>query len=169
MPQRGKWDVAQHSMTAIAYARNVLELIGNTPMVRVRRLDTGPCELYLKLESQNPGGSIKDRIARAMIEAAEREGKLRPGGLLVEATAGNTGLALALVAAQKGYRLRIVVPDKMSQEKIFHLKALGAEVVLTRSDVTKGHPEYYQDLAARMAGETPEAYYINQFANPAHP
>jgi cystathionine beta-synthase len=153
----------------MAYAENVLQLIGSTPMVEARRLDTGCCRLFLKLESQNPGGSIKDRIARAMVEAAEAAGKLRPGGLLVEATAGNTGLALALVASQKGYGLRIVVPDKMSQEKIFHLKALGADVVLTRSDVTKGHPEYYQDLAARMAGETPGAHYINQFANPANP
>ena len=153
----------------MAYARNVLDLIGNTPLIRVSRLETGPCELYLKLESQNPGGSIKDRIARAMIEAAERDGKIQPGGLLVEATAGNTGLALALVAAQKGYRLRIVVPDKMSQEKIFHLKALGADVLLTRSDVTKGHPEYYQDLAAKIARETPGAHFINQFANPANP
>jgi cystathionine beta-synthase len=143
-------------------------LIGNTPIVEVRRLDTGPCRLFLKLETQNPGGSIKDRVALAMIEAAEREGRLARGGLLVEATAGNTGLGLALVAAQKGYRLLIVVPDKMSQEKIFHLKAMGAEVVLTRSDVTKGHPEYYQDMAARLAQEK-GAFYINQFANPANP
>ncbi len=147
---------------------NVLDLIGNTPLVEVRRLDTGPCRLFLKLETQNPGGSIKDRVALAMIEAAEREGRLSPGGLLVEATAGNTGLGLALVAAQKGYRLLIVVPDKMSQEKIFHLKAMGAEVVMTRSDVTKGHPEYYQDLAARLAQEK-GAFYVNQFANPANP
>ncbi|HEX2334110.1 MAG TPA: pyridoxal-phosphate dependent enzyme [Burkholderiales bacterium] len=147
---------------------NVLDLIGNTPIVEVRRLDTGPCRLFLKLETQNPGGSIKDRVALAMIEAAEREGRLARGGLLVEATAGNTGLGLALVAAQKGYRLLIVVPDKMSQEKIFHLKAMGAEVVLTRSDVTKGHPEYYQDMAARLAQEK-GAFYINQFANPANP
>jgi cystathionine beta-synthase len=147
---------------------NVLDLIGKTPIVEVRRLDTGPCRLFLKLETQNPGGSIKDRVALAMIEAAEREGKLARGGLLVEATAGNTGLGLALVAAQKGYRLLIVVPDKMSQEKIFHLKAMGAEVVLTRSDVTKGHPEYYQDMAARLAQEK-GAFYINQFANPANP
>src|SRR5258706_9049540 len=104
-----------------------------------------------------------------MIEAAERENRLPKNGLIVEATAGNTGLGLALVAAQKGYRLKIVVPDKMSQEKIFHLKAMGAEVVLTRSAVGKGHPEYYQDLAARTATETPGAYYINQFANPANP
>ena len=149
--------------------KQILNLIGDTPLVEVRRLDTGPCRLFLKLENQNPGGSIKDRVALAMIEAAEREGRISKGGLLVEATAGNTGLGLALVAAQKGYRLLIVVPDKMSQEKIFHLKAMGAEVVLTRSDVTKGHPEYYQDMAARLAGEMPNAFYVNQFANPANP
>ena len=137
-------------------------------MIEVQRLDAGRCRLFLKLENHNPGGSIKDRVALAMIDAAEREGRLSPGGLLVEATAGNTGLGLALVAAQKGYRLLIVVPDKMSQEKIFHLKAMGAEVVMTRSDVTKGHPEYYQDMAARLAREK-SAFYINQFANPANP
>ena len=147
---------------------NVLELIGNTPLVEVQRIDTGRCRLYLKLENQNPGGSIKDRVALAMIEAAEREGKLKSGSLIVEATAGNTGLGLALVASQKGYRLLIVVPDKMSQEKIFHLKAMGAEVMLTRSDVAKGHPEYYQDMAARVAREN-RALYINQFANEANP
>lgn len=149
-------------------AGNVLELIGSTPMVEARNLDAGPCRLFLKLESQNPGGSIKDRIGKTMIEAAEREGKLKPGGLLVEATAGNTGLGLALVAAQKGYRLIIVVPDKMAQEKIFHLKALGAEVRLTRSDVGKGHPEYYQDMAERIAEEE-GGFYVNQFGNPANP
>ena len=147
---------------------NILSLIGNTPIVEVRRLDTGRCRLFLKLENQNPGGSIKDRVALAMIEAAERDGKLKPNSLMVEATAGNTGLGLALVASQKGYRLLIVVPDKMSQEKIFHLKAMGAEVVLTRSDVTKGHPEYYQDMAARLAREQ-GAFYVNQFANEANP
>jgi cystathionine beta-synthase len=147
----------------------MLELIGNTPLVEVTRLDTGRCRLFLKLEHQNPGGSIKDRIALAMVDAAEKQKKLKPGDLIVEATAGNTGLALALVAVRKGYRLLIVVPDKMSQEKIFHLRAMGAEVRMTRSDVTKGHPEYYQDLAARIAAETPGAYYINQFANPANP
>src|SRR5919197_4737503 len=148
---------------------SVLDLIGNTPVVQARRLDTGPASLFLKLESQNPGGSIKDRIALSMIEAAEREKKIQPGSLIVEATAGNTGLGLALVAAQKGYRLLIVVPDKMSQEKIFHLKALGAEVRLTRSDVHKGHPEYYQDMAARITRETPGAFYVNQFGNEANP
>ncbi|MEO1252757.1 MAG: pyridoxal-phosphate dependent enzyme [Pseudomonadota bacterium] len=147
---------------------NVLEGIGKTPMVRVSNIDTGPCELFLKLDANNPGGSIKDRIGVAMIEAAERDGKLKPGGTLVEATAGNTGLALALVAAQKGYHCIIVVPDKMAQEKIFHLKALGADVRLTRSDVGKGHPEYYQDLAERIAKEE-GAFYVNQFGNPANP
>jgi cystathionine beta-synthase len=148
--------------------KSILELIGNTPMVEVRRLDTGPCKLFLKLENQNPGGSIKDRVALAMIEAAERDGKLKKNSLIVEATAGNTGLGLALVASQKGYRLLIVVPDKMSQEKIFHLKAMGAEVVLTRSDVTKGHPDYYQDRAAKLAADA-GAFYVNQFANEANP
>src|SRR5215831_923936 len=123
------------------FATNVLELIGNTPMIEVRRFDTGPCRLFLKLENQNPGGSIKDRIALSMIEAAERDGKLQPGGTLIEATAGNTGLGLALVAAQKGYRCVLVIPDKMAQEKVLHLRALGAEIRLTRSDVGKGHPE----------------------------
>lgn len=147
---------------------NVLEGIGKTPMVKVSKLDTGPCELFLKLEANNPGGSIKDRIGVAMLEAAEREGKVKPGGTIIEATAGNTGLALALVAAQKGYKTIIVVPDKMAQEKIFHLQALGADVRLTRSDVGKGHPEYYQDMAERIAEET-GAFYVNQFGNAANP
>jgi cystathionine beta-synthase len=149
-------------------AIGALSLIGNTPLIRVQQLDTGKCELYLKLESQNPGGSIKDRIGLSMIEVAEREGKIGPGSRLVEATAGNTGLGLALVAARKGYRLTLVIPDKMSQEKIFHLRALGAEVVLTRSDVGKGHGEYYQDIAEAIAKKDPKAYFINQFGNPAN-
>ena len=148
---------------------SVLELIGRTPMVKAQRLDTGVCELFFKLENTNPGGSIKDRIGLSMIEAAEKRGDLRPGATLVEGTAGNTGLGLALVAQQKGYRLILVVPDKMSREKIFNLKAMGAEVVLTRSDVAKGHPEYYQDMAARIAAETPGAYFVNQFGNPDNP
>ncbi len=148
---------------------NVLDLIGSTPVVRVNHLDTGPCELYLKLESSNPGGSIKDRIALKMIEQAEQRGVLAPGATIVEGTAGNTGLGLALVAGQKGYRLILVIPDKMSREKISNLKAMGADVVITRSDVGKGHPEYYQDLAARIAQETEGSYFINQFANPDNP
>ncbi len=154
---------------AMAIHSSVLDLIGDTPIVKASKLDTGVCELYLKLESANPGGSIKDRIGLSMIEAAERRGELKPGAVLVEGTAGNTGIGLALVAQQKGYRLILVVPDKMSREKIFNLKAMGAEVVLTRSDVAKGHPEYYQDLAARLAAETPGAYFVNQFGNPDNP
>ncbi len=153
-------------MTAHA---NLLDLIGNTPMVELTHLDTGSCQLFAKLEMQNPGGSIKDRIALYMIEAAEREGQLRPGGTVVEATAGNTGLGLALVALHKGYRVLLVIPDKMSLEKISHLKAMGIEVVLTRSDVGKGHPQYYQDLAERLSGEIDNAFYINQFANRTNP
>lgn len=149
--------------------RSVLDLIGNTPLVRIRNIDTGPCELYLKLESQNPGGSIKDRIALNMIDAAEKAGKIKPGDTLVEATAGNTGLGLTLVASQKGYKLILVIPDKMSQEKIFHMKAMGAEVVMTRSDVLRGHPDYYQDKAAAIARDTPNAFFVNQFENPANP
>ncbi|VEF10629.1 cystathionine beta-synthase [Pseudomonas fluorescens] len=147
----------------------VLGLIGNTPLVRVTRFDTGPCTLFLKLESQNPGGSIKDRIGLAMIDAAERDGRLQPGGTIVEATAGNTGLGLALVGRVKGYRVVLVVPDKMSTEKVLHLKAMGAEVHITRSDVGKGHPEYYQDVAARLAKDIPGAFFADQFNNPANP
>ncbi len=147
----------------------ILSLIGDTPLVEITRIDTGPCQLFVKLESQNPTGSIKDRVALAMIEAAERDGKLRPGGTVIEATAGNTGLGLALVAGAKGYRVLLVIPDKMSQEKIFHVRALGAEVKIVRSDVTRGHPEYYQDVAARLAQEIPGAFYVNQFGNPANP
>src|SRR5882724_6583399 len=132
---------------AIAYNKPpaILSLIGDTPLVEVTQFDTGPCQLFLKLENQNPGGSV------------------------VEATAGNTGLGLALVAGAKGYRVLLVIPDKMSQEKISHVKALGAEVRLTRSDVTRGHPEYYQDMAARIAEEIPGGFYVNQFGNPANP
>jgi len=148
---------------------SILELIANTPIVKVQRLDTGLCALYLKLENHNPGGSIKDRIGLSMIEAAERRGAIRPGATLVEGTAGNTGIGLALAAAQKGYRLILVIPDKMSREKIFNLRAMGAEVVLTRSDVPKGHPEHYQDLAAKIAAETPGGYWVNQFGNPDNP
>jgi cystathionine beta-synthase len=150
-------------------AHGALDLIGKTPLVEVTSLDTGPCRLFLKLESANPSGSIKDRPARAMIEAAEANGRLKPGGTIIEATAGNTGVGLALVGASKGYRTLLVVPDKMSREKVLHAKALGAEVVITRSDVGKGHPDYYQDLAQTITSRTPGAVYINQFENPANP
>ncbi len=147
----------------------VLDLIDNTPMVPVTRFDTGKCTLLLKLESRNPGDSIKDSVGVAMIEAAERDGRPRAGGKVVEATAGNTGLGLALVARAKGYRVVLVVPDKMSPEKVLHLKALGAEVHSTRSDVGKGHPDYDQDIAARLAREIPGAFFADQINNPANP
>jgi cystathionine beta-synthase len=148
---------------------SVLDLIGATPLVEVTRMDCGPCRLFLKLESANPSGSIKDRPASTMIEAAETDGSLKPGGAIVEATAGNTGLGLALVGGRKGYRTLLVVPDKMAREKVLHAKAMGAEVVITRSDVAKGHPDYYQDLAQAIARRTPNAFFVNQFANPANP
>ena len=119
------------------------------------------------MESQNPGQSIKDRIAISMINRAEKDGSLGQGVRLIEATAGNTGIALALVASQKGYDITVVVPDKMSEEKIAHLRAMGAQVIMARSDVEKGHPEYYQDVAKRLADEN-GWYFVNQFSNEAN-
>lgn len=147
------------------YAKNILELVGSTPIIQSHAFDTGLCELFLKLENLNPGGSIKDRIAHYMIAAAEQEGSLKPNGLIVEATAGNTGTSLAQIAALKGYKMLLVIPDKMSQEKINHVKAMGVEVVVTRSDVSKDHPDYYQNVAKRLASERANAHYINQFNN----
>lgn len=152
----------------MAVYSNILETIGNTPIVQLSRLNTGKSSLFLKLENQNPGGSIKDRTGLNMIVQAEKRGTIRPGQLIVEATAGNTGLGLALASRLKGYKLLLVIPDKMSTEKINHLRALGVETVITRSDVGKGHPEYYQDLAARIAQER-GGYYINQFENQDNP
>ena len=146
-----------------------LAAIGNTPMVELRNLDTGPCRLFAKLEQFNPGGSVKDRIALGMVEAAERDGRLKPGGTIVEATSGNTGIGLALVAALKGYRMILVIPDKMSREKIQHGRALGAEVIVTRTDVPPGHPLQYQTMADEIAARTPGALYIRQHYNPDNP
>jgi cystathionine beta-synthase len=150
-------------------AENILDLVGNTPVLELTNFDTGPCRLFVKLENQNPGGSIKDRMAISMVEAAERSGDLRPGGVIVEATAGNTGIGLALVAAAKKYPLIVVIPDKMSVEKIEHLRAMGADVRITRSDVGKGHPENYMDLARHIAATTPGSWFVDQFSNPANP
>jgi cystathionine beta-synthase len=150
-------------------------MIGRTPMLEFKRLELGAngSRLFGKMELMNPAGSIKDRIGLSMITAAEADGRLDPRGspppTIIEATAGNTGLGLALVAGQRGYKLKVVVPDKMSQEKIQHLKAMGADVILTRSDVPKGHPEYYQELAASIAAKTPNSLYVNQFGNPDNP
>ena len=148
---------------------SLLSLIGNTPMLKLNCFNTGPCELYVKLESQNPGGSIKDRVGLAIIEDAEKSGALKPGGTIVEATAGNTGIGLALIAALKGYRIILVIPDKMSREKILHLEGLGAEIILTRSDVPEEHPEYYHHVAKRIVSATPGSFLANQFSNPANP
>ena len=148
---------------------SLLNLIGNTPMLKLSSVDTGVCDLFVKLESQNPGGSIKDRIGLSIIEQAEESGELKEGGTIIEATAGNTGIGLALVAALKGYKIILVIPDKMSREKILHLEGLGAEIILTRSDVPEGHPEYYHDVARKVASETPGSFLANQFSNPANP
>ncbi len=147
--------------------KDSLDLIGKTPMLLVKNIDTGPCNLYLKLESFNLGGSIKDRPARNMIIQAEKKGLLKKGDTIVEATAGNTGIALAIIAIKRGYKVIIVVPNKMTIEKVFHLKALGAKVITTRSDVMNGHPEYYIEIAKKIAKKV-GGFYINQFANKAN-
>ncbi len=146
---------------------SVLDLVGNTPILKLNALDTGKCDLFLKLESQNPGQSIKDRIAITMIERAEKDGLLKEGVRIIEATAGNTGIALALIASLKGYDITVVVPDKMSEGKIAHLRAMGADVIMARSDVAKGDPEYYQDVAERLATEN-GWFFVNQFSNEAN-
>ena len=149
---------------------NILQAIGRTPLIRLNRVAADVASpVYIKAEFLNPGGSIKDRIAVAMIEAAEREGLLQPGGTIVEATAGNTGVGLALAAAVKGYRLIVVMPDKMSQDKIALLRAYGAEVVITATSVPPDSPESYNGVADRLAREIPGAFRPNQFANPNNP
>jgi cystathionine beta-synthase len=149
---------------------SILQSIGHTPLVRLRRLSDGlKASVYLKVESQNPGGSVKDRVAQAMIAEAERRGWLRPGGTIIEATAGNTGVGLAMIAAVKGYRCIFVLPDKMSAEKIRLLKAYGAEVVITPTGVPPDSPDSYNGVADRLARELPGAWRPNQFANLSNP
>ncbi len=149
---------------------NILQAIGRTPLVKLNNMTRGiKSAVFVKPEMLNPGGSVKDRIGLAMIEAAEREGKLRPGGTIIEATAGNTGIGLALVAAIKGYRCVFVLPDKMSQEKIALLKAYGAEVVITPTSVPPDSPESYNGVADRLAKEIPNSFRPNQFENPNNP
>lgn len=148
---------------------DVLAAVGHTPLIRIRRMAPPQVTMAVKLEAVNPGGSIKDRIAVALVDAAEREGRLRPGGTIIEATAGNTGVALAMVAAVRGYRALFVVPDKMSPEKVAVLGAYGAEIVRTRSDLPSDHPDSYQSLARRLAAERPGAVYMGQFEQPANP
>lgn len=148
----------------------ILQAIGKTPLVRLKRLSQGLLPLIaVKVESQNPGGSIKDRVGLAMITEAERSNLLRPGGTIIEATAGNTGVGLAMVAAVKGYRCIFVLPDKMSSEKIALLKAFGAEVVITPTNVPPDSPDSYAGVADRLAREIPGAWRPNQFTNLANP
>jgi cystathionine beta-synthase len=153
-----------------AVVSSVLDLIGHTPLVRLGRVGKGlPFELYAKLEFVNPGGSVKDRIGPSMVDQAEKEGLLRPGGTIVEATSGNTGVGLALCAAVKGYKAVFAVPDKMSAEKIRLLRAYGARVVITPSQVPPDHPMSHYSVARRLAQEIPNAYYPNQYVNPFNP
>src|SRR5438045_760255 len=149
---------------------SILQSIGWTPLVRLKRLaNEVPATVCVKVESLNPGGSVKDRVGLAMIAEAEQRGWLRPGGTIIEATAGNTGVGLAMVAAVKGYRCIFVLPDKMSAEKIALLKAYGAEVVITPTSVAPDAPESYNGVADRLSREIPGAWRPNQFANMTNP
>src|SRR6202044_2324337 len=159
--------IAPPSTTVIK--NSILDTIGDTPLVRLSRIGAGlRPQLVAKLETFNPGGSIKDRVAVALIDAAERDGKLRPGGTIVEPTSGNTGTGLAIAARLKGYRVIAVMPDKMSKEKINLLRAYGAEVVVAPTDVAPESPESYYSVAERLAGEIPGGYRPNQYSNPAN-
>src|SRR5437868_8218468 len=149
---------------------SVLELVGGTPIVRLERISRDvPGTILAKLDYLNPGGSVKDRIGLAMIEAAERDGKLKPGGTIVEPTSGNTGVGLAIAAALKGYRCIFVMPDKMSQEKISMLRAYGAEVVITPTAVDPDSPESYYSVSSRLAEEIPGGFKPDQYSNDANP
>ena len=149
---------------------NILQTIGNTPLVRLGRIGRSlPCSLYAKIEFFNPGGSVKDRIALNIIEEAERSGRLKPGGTVVESTSGNTGVGLAIACAIKGYKTIFVMPDKMSQEKIQLLRAFGAKVVITPTAVQPEDPRSYYNVAKRLVAETPNAILANQYYNPENP
>jgi cystathionine beta-synthase len=152
------------------FQENILGLIGNTPLVKLNRLARGvKAQIFAKMESLNPGYSVKDRIGIAMIEAAERDGLLKPGGTVIEATSGNTGIGLALAAAVKGYKCIFVMTDKASVEKSRYLKALGADVVITPVSAKPGTPDHYVSTARRIASETPNSFYPDQYSNPSNP
>lgn len=152
------------------YSENVLGLIGHTPLVRLNRIPQGiKATVLAKMENLNPGASVKDRIGIAMIEAAERDGVLKPGGTIVEATSGNTGIGLALAAAVKGYRCIFVMTDKSAVEKVRYLKALGADVVVAPASAKPGTPDHYVSIAKRIAAETPNSFYPDQYSHPANP
>ena len=149
---------------------SILDTVGETPLVRLSRISAGlQPQLVAKLESFNPGGSIKDRVALRLVEAAEKDGRLRPGGTIIEPTSGNTGTGLAIAARLKGYRVIAVMPDKMSKEKIDLLRAYGAEVVVAPTDVSPDSPQSYYRVADRLTEEIPGAFQPNQYANPANP
>ncbi len=152
------------------FQQNVLGLIGHTPLVKLNRLTQGvKATVLAKMENLNPGFSVKDRIGISMIEAAESDGSLKPGGTIVEATSGNTGIGLALAAAVKGYRCIFVMTDKASVEKVRYLKALGADVVVTPAAAKPGTPDHYVETAVRIARETPNSFYPDQYSHPANP
>ncbi|MBV8952393.1 MAG: cystathionine beta-synthase, partial [Actinobacteria bacterium] len=151
-------------------ADSLLDLVGDTPLVRLRRVGAGlRCDVVAKLEMLNPGGSVKDRPAIAMVDAAERAGLLKPGGTIVEPTSGNTGVGLAIVASQRGYRCIFVMSDKMSSEKVALLEAYGAEVVVCPTAVPPEHPDSYYSTAERLVRETPDAFRPDQYSNPENP
>ncbi|UCB52170.1 MAG: cysteine synthase family protein, partial [Candidatus Zixiibacteriota bacterium] len=152
------------------YHDNITDLVGNTPLVKLNRLAQAIRPLILaKLEFMNPGGSVKDRMAFYMVKEAEKEGRLKKGGTIVEATSGNTGLALAIYAAAKGYKAIFTIPDKMSREKIDSLKAFGARVIVTATDVPADSPDSYYETARRIHAETPNSVFIEQYSNQKNP
>ena len=157
-------------LEGVHYHESILDTVGHTPLVRLRKVARDlPCPVLAKIEFFNPGGSVKDRIGLAMVEAAEKDGRLKPGGTIVECTSGNTGLGLAMVAAVKGYRAAFCMPDKVSSEKVNLLKAFGAEVFLSPTAVAPEHPDSYYSVAKRISTERPGAVLMNQYHNPANP
>jgi cystathionine beta-synthase len=149
---------------------SLADVVGNTPLVRLNRVTgTLATPVYVKLEYVNPGGSVKDRAALSMVEAAEKDGQLLPGGTIVEGTSGNTGVGLAMIAAQRGYRCVFAIPEKSSGEKIATLRAYGAEVIVCPTDVPREHPDHVHSVAVRIAAETPSGWLANQYDNPANP
>ena len=154
----------------IRFYENILETIGGTPLIKLNRIAQGyKPQIFVKVEFFNPGGSVKDRIGLVMIEEAEREGRLKPGGTIVEATSGNTGMGLAIAAALKGYKCVFTMPDKMSIEKIRLLRAFGAEVIVTPTAVPHESPDSYTEVAKRIVRETPNSILANQYYNPKNP
>jgi cystathionine beta-synthase len=151
------------------FKNNILDVIGNTPLIKLNHLNKGlKPQIFGKLESVNPGGSVKDRIGIAMLEAAEKNGSIKPGGTIIEATSGNTGIGLALACAVKGYKTIFVVTDKVSSEKINYLKAFGSDVIVVSNAVGKDHPEYYVTVAKKISEKTPNSIFMYQYSNPAN-